>query len=51
MNLAFINIIDINNVSFDVDNVKAINGQEAFVSVSISPENTKPMDYILLILF
>ena len=62
MNFAFINIFYINNVSFDVDNVKVINGtfpltnvaenfsnhgQEIFISVSVTPENTTPLDYIL----
>ena len=62
MNFAFIYICYVNNVSFDVDNVNTINGmflltilaedssnygQEVFISVSVSPENTKPLDYIL----
>ena len=55
MNFAFINIFYINNVSFS-NNVKTINstfsltimagdtsnyGQEVFISVSVTPENTK----------
>ena len=62
INFAFINIFCINNVSFDVDNVKTINGtfslaimaedfsnygHEVFISVSATPENTNSMDYIL----
>ena len=55
MNFAFINIFYLNNVSFDVDNVKTINdtyslmimaedfsnyGQEVFISVSVTAEKT-----------
>ena len=62
MNFAFLNIFYLNNVSFGVDNVKTINGtysltimaedfsnygQEVFISVSVTPENTKSLDYIL----
>ena len=62
MNFAFINIFYLNNVSFRVDDVKTINGtylltiivedlsnygQEVFISVSVTPENTKSLDYIL----
>ena len=62
MNFAFVNIFYLNNVSFGVDNVKTINGtysltiiaedfsnygQEVFISVSVTPENTKSLDYIL----
>ena len=62
MNFAFANIFYLNNVSFGVDNVKAINdvysltnvaedfsnyGQEVLISVSVTPENTKSLDYIL----
>ena len=62
MNFAFVNIFYLNNVSFGVDNVKTINGtyslkimaedfsnyeQEVFMSVSVTPENTKSLDYIL----
>ena len=58
MNFAFINIFYINNISFDVDNVKVINGtfpltnvaenfsnygQEIFISVSVTTENTTPL--------
>ena len=39
MHFAFINIIYISDVSFDVDNVKTINGQEVFISVSVTLEN------------
>ena len=61
-NFAFFNIFYLNNVSFGVDNVKTINGtysltimaedfsnygQEVFISVSVTPENTKSLDYIL----
>ena len=59
MNFAFVNIFYLNNVSFGVDNVKTINGtysltimaedfsnyrQEVFISVSVTPENTKSLD-------
>ena len=59
MNFAFLNIFYLNNVSFGVDNVKTINGtysltimaedfsnyrQEVFISVFVTPENTKPLD-------
>ena len=62
MNFAFGYIFYLNNVSFGVDNVKPINGlysitimaedfsnywQEVFISVSVTPENTKSLDYIL----
>ena len=62
MNFAFVNIFYLNNVSFGVDNVKTINGtysltimaedfsnygQEVFIPVSVTPENTKSLDYIL----
>ena len=62
MNFAFVNIFYLNNVSFRVDDVKTINGtylltiivedlsnygQEVFISVSVTPENTKSLDYIL----
>ena len=62
MNFAFVNIFYLNNVSFGVDNVKTINGtysltimaedfsnygQEVFISVSVTLENTKSFDYIL----
>ena len=62
MNFASVNIFYLNNVSFGVDNVKIINGryslttmaeefwnygQEVFISVSVTPENTKSLDYIL----
>ena len=62
MNFAFVNIFYLNNVSFGVDNVKTINGtcsltnmavdfsnyrQEVLISVSVIPENTKSLDYIL----
>ena len=55
MNFAFVNIFFLNNVSFGVDNVKTINatfwltvlaegfsnyGEEVFISVSVTPENT-----------
>ena len=61
-NFVFINMFYINNVSFNVDNVKAINGtfsltimadeisnyrQELFISVSVTPGNPKSLDYIL----
>ena len=56
MDFGFINIFYLNNASIGVDNVKTINGtfslgivaedfstygQEVFVSVSVTPENTK----------
>ena len=56
MDFGFINIFYLNNASIGVDNVKTINGtfslgimaedfstygQEVFVSVSATPENTK----------
>ena len=56
MNFAFVNIFYLPNVPFSVDNVKTINGtysptikaedfsnygQEVFISVSVTPENTK----------
>ena len=59
MNFAFINIFYINNKSSDVDKVNTINGmflltimaqdfsnygQEVFMSVLVSLENTKPLD-------
>ena len=62
MNFAFINIFYINNVSFDVDNIKTINstfsltimakdfsnyGHEIFISASVTPENITSPDYIL----
>ena len=62
MNFAFGNIFYLNKVSFGVDNVKTINdmysrkimtedfsnyGQKVFISVSVTPENTKSLDYIL----
>ena len=62
MIFAFVNIFCLNNVSFGVDNIKTINGtysltimaedfsnygQEVFISVSVTPENTKSLDYIL----
>ena len=54
MNFAFVNIFYLNNVSFGVDNVKTINSTysltifpEVFISVSVTPENTKSLDYIL----
>ena len=54
MNFAFVNIFCLNNVSFGVDNVKTINSTysltifpEVFISVSVTPENTKSLDYIL----
>ena len=62
MNFAFVNIFYLNNVSFGVDNVKTINGtysltnmaedfsnygQEVLISVSVIPENTNSLDYIL----
>ena len=62
MNFAFVDILYLKNVSFGVDNVKTINGtysltvmaedfsnygQEVFISVSVIPENTKLLDYIL----
>ena len=62
MNFAFLNIFYINNISFGVDNVKTINGmysltimaedfsnfgREVFISVSVTPENTTSLDYIL----
>ena len=46
MHFAYINIIYVSDVSFDVDNVKTINGQEVFISVSVTLENAKLMDYI-----
>ena len=62
VNFAFINILYIINVSFSADNVKAINGtllltilaedasnygQKVLLLVSVTPENTKSLDYIL----
>ena len=62
MNFAFINVFYINNVSFDVDNVKTINGtfsltimvedfssywHEIFISASVTPENITSLDCIL----
>ena len=62
MNFAFINMFYLNNESFVVDNVKTINGtysltimdnnfsnygQEVSISVSVTPESTKLLDYIL----
>ena len=62
MNFAFVNIFYLNNESFDADNVKTINrtylltimaedfsnyGQEVLISVSVTPENTKSLNYIL----
>ena len=62
MNFAFVNMFYLNNVSFGVDNIKTISGtysltimaedfssygQEVFISVSVTPENTKSLDYIL----
>ena len=62
MNFAFINMFYLNNESFGVDNVKTINGtysltimdknfsnygQEVSISVSVTPESTKLLDYIL----
>ena len=46
MHFAYINIIYVSDVSFDVDNVKTINGQEVFILVSVTLENAKSMDYI-----
>ena len=63
MNFAFVNIFYLPNVPFSVDNVKTINGtysptikaedfsnygQEVFISVSVTPENTKSLGYIFL---
>ena len=62
MNFAFINILYINNVSFDVDYVKTINGtfsltimaedfsncgHEIFISVFVTSENITSLDNIL----
>ena len=62
MNFAFINIFYINNVSFDVDNVKTISGtfslmnmaenfsnygHEIFISVSVTPQNITSLDNII----
>ena len=62
MNFAFVNMFYLNNVSFGVDNTKIISGtysltimaedfssygQEVFISVSVTPENTKSLVYIL----
>ena len=53
MNFALVNIFYLKNASFGVDNVKTINstnpnyGQEVFISVTATPENTKSFDYIL----
>ena len=62
MNFAFVKIFYLNNVSFGVDNVKTINGtysltimaedfsnygQEVFISVSVTPGNTKSLYYIV----
>ena len=62
MNFAFVNMFYLNNVSFGVDNIKIISGtysltimaedfssygQEVFISVSVTPENTKSLVYIL----
>ena len=60
MNFAFINIFYINNVSFEVDNVKTINvtfsltilaedfsnyGHKIFISACATPENITSLDY------
>ena len=62
INFAFINIFYINNVSFDVDNIKTINRtcsltimaenfsnyeHEIFISAPVTPENIASLDYIL----
>ena len=62
LNFTFVNIFYVNNVSFGVDNVKTINGtysltimaedfsnygNEVFISVSVTPEIIKSLDYIL----
>ena len=62
MNFTFVNIFYLNNVSFDADNIKSINGtysltimaedmsncgQEILISVSVTPENAKSLDHIL----
>ena len=59
VNFAFLDLFYLNNVSFGVDNVKTINGtysltimaedfsnyrQEVFISVFVTPENTKSLD-------
>ena len=62
MNFNFVYILYLNNVSFGAGNVKSINGmysltimtedfsnygQKVLISVSVTPENTKSLDYIL----
>ena len=62
MNFTFINIFYLNNVSFGADNIKSIKGtysptimadnfsnygQEVLISVSLTTENNKSLDYIL----
>ena len=62
VNFAFLDLFYLNNVSFGVDNVKTINGtysltimaedfsnygNEVFISVSVTPEIIKSLDYIL----
>ena len=62
ISFAFINTFYVNNISFDVDNVKTVNdtfslkvvagdfsyyGHGIFISVSVTPENTTSLDYIL----
>ena len=62
MNFAFVDVFYLSNISFGVDNVKAVNGkysltimdehflnygQEVFISASVTPENIKLLDYIL----
>ena len=61
MNFAFVDVFYLNNISFGVDNIKAVNGkysltimdehflnygQEVFISASVTPENIKLLDYI-----
>ena len=62
MNFAFVNTFFLNNASSGVDSVKTINGtyslaieaegfsnygQKVFISVSVTPENTDLLEYIL----
>ena len=62
MNFAFINIFYINNISFDVDNVKTINStfsltimaedfsnyrHEIFIFVSVKPKNTTLRHWVI----
>ena len=60
MNFTFVNIFYLKKVAFGVDNIKTINGTYSLtimaedfsnyrqeVIISVTPENTKSLDYIL----